>query len=430
MKLKINNKLFFSFLVLGLFSLGVFGFLYVHGLDSKEDGYKSIPNTEVVIDDYTDDCREVDNNSSKTYFVPTRTPAEWNAFQDHLPFNVFLTPYGYDCLSMPPCQEGIVQCNGECGEIITPLDDSDCSDIDCGVNNYYYQSGIDSPTGTNYCIYRSYIDITSNHCEGVDGFGSCKEAADCVDYSNSTTRTAGSCEYISGCSGSTPGSVSDYSYGEDAGLCRICDGSGNIIAASDDSSCGVAGIIECEGNDYFIRVGVNSASGSNSCYSVDYLDIVSNRCEGLGDCKDANSDDCTATETILYSTANKCQQIIGCSGLTPGTVANYADGEVCGASRECLNGSCILIATGASYSWKVGTWTACSVTCGGGTQYRSVVCVDGTTNTIVADSNCTIAKPLTSQACNTGSCPSGSGTDVFLYYYRDLGRDANSIWGR
>lgn len=68
-----------------------------------------------------------------------------------------------------------------------------------------------------------------------------------------------------------------------------------------------------------------------------------------------------------------------------------------------------------SYSWWTGDWGACSVSCGGGTQTRNVVCVrnhPGQTGHVgdwkdVADTFCIasgLAKPPTSQSCNTHSC--------------------------
>lgn len=55
------------------------------------------------------------------------------------------------------------------------------------------------------------------------------------------------------------------------------------------------------------------------------------------------------------------------------------------------------------YSWSVGSWSACSKTCGGGTKTRSVTCI-ASDGTVYSDSYCTTTKPATSQACNTAAC--------------------------
>lgn len=69
------------------------------------------------------------------------------------------------------------------------------------------------------------------------------------------------------------------------------------------------------------------------------------------------------------------------------------------------------------YSWVVGSWSACSVACGGGIQTRTVQCArsDGT---IVEDFNCISAglvKPDTSRVCNTQDCP----VSIALYSAKD-----------
>jgi len=59
-----------------------------------------------------------------------------------------------------------------------------------------------------------------------------------------------------------------------------------------------------------------------------------------------------------------------------------------------------------TYAWSTGNFLACSTTCGGGTQTRTVQCIrDG--NTVVDDSFCASSgnKPSTSQACSTQACP-------------------------
>lgn len=60
-------------------------------------------------------------------------------------------------------------------------------------------------------------------------------------------------------------------------------------------------------------------------------------------------------------------------------------------------------------SWKVGPWTPCSVSCGGGFQSRSVYCIssDGNGDQEAAEENqCAglAGKPPTTQACNLQHC--------------------------
>ncbi|XP_055351849.1 LOW QUALITY PROTEIN: papilin-like [Paramacrobiotus metropolitanus] len=85
------------------------------------------------------------------------------------------------------------------------------------------------------------------------------------------------------------------------------------------------------------------------------------------------------------------------------------DDELCDAlvkpqaSRQCNVDPCPAF-------WKVGEWEACSASCGGGTQYRSVVCVQvvGDYTTVVPDAQCKKAghsKPEVARNCNQFKCP-------------------------
>ncbi|KNC55690.1 uncharacterized protein AMSG_01959 [Thecamonas trahens ATCC 50062] len=89
--------------------------------------------------------------------------------------------------------------------------------------------------------------------------------------------------------------------------------------------------------------------------------------------------------------------------LASGTVIDDALCEIEAAkpstSQACNTQSC------ATYSWQTGSFGACSVACGGGSQSRSVDCVESATGTIVAETNCDAgSKPATSQSCNSQVC--------------------------
>ncbi|KAK3727914.1 hypothetical protein QZH41_016375, partial [Actinostola sp. cb2023] len=59
--------------------------------------------------------------------------------------------------------------------------------------------------------------------------------------------------------------------------------------------------------------------------------------------------------------------------------------------------------------WTIGKWTKCSVTCGQGTQRRTVVCSHGNNTQHPCDKN---SKPITWQYCNSGDCKI---TSKYLY---------------
>ena len=85
--------------------------------------------------------------------------------------------------------------------------------------------------------------------------------------------------------------------------------------------------------------------------------------------------------------------------------------RVAGAWKPCL-----------SYAWIPGSWSGCSVSCGGGTSTRSVTCQCDGVN--VADSRCTAAglsKPATSQACNTQECETCN-------YVKNSGASGQYFW--
>jgi len=60
-------------------------------------------------------------------------------------------------------------------------------------------------------------------------------------------------------------------------------------------------------------------------------------------------------------------------------------------------------ATPTSFSWVLGTWSACSKSCGSGTRTRQVTCMDSN-GVLVSYENCPCPAPVTSQSCNTQAC--------------------------
>lgn len=68
-------------------------------------------------------------------------------------------------------------------------------------------------------------------------------------------------------------------------------------------------------------------------------------------------------------------------------------------SQGCNTDPCTVVAR-----WVSGPWSTCTMTCGGGTQTRSITCQDQS-NTVIASSQCDApSSPPTLQACNLDTC--------------------------
>ncbi|HMN67494.1 MAG TPA: hypothetical protein PKC28_03050 [Bdellovibrionales bacterium] len=96
-------------------------------------------------------------------------------------------------------------------------------------------------------------------------------------------------------------------------------------------------------------------------------------------------------------------QVVECRRLSDGvTVADsLCTGPKPATSQTCHTQSCV-----GSFSWNIGNWGSCSVTCGPGTRTRNVLCQDNNNGNTVNDSNCPQPKPVSSQACpNQPTCP-------------------------
>jgi hypothetical protein len=112
-----------------------------------------------------------------------------------------------------------------------------------------------------------------------------------------------------------------------------------------------------------------------------------------------NWSSCNATTCGASGTQTRT---VTCKRSDGQTVADSFCGTKPATSQSCT-GAC-------TYTWAYGNWGPCSVTCGYGTQYRSVYCRNNAGQT-VADSFCPAAsRPAGSQSCYAGvPCGGGSG---------------------
>ena len=174
-------------------------------------------------------------------------------------------------------------------------------------------------------------------------------------------------------------------------------------------------------------------------------------CDGLdNDCNGTSDEACpceSGTEVLCYSAAAStigvgvCHEgtqlcVDGTSGLCEGAVLPTA--ESCdGLDNDC-NGTIDDgdVCTVHEYAWVTGVWGACSELCGGGTQARSVQCVDEAQQ-VVADTFCTTVRPADTQSCNTQPCCStgtmtsgrrcaGTTSDIIAWVQSHYGDDSGS----
>lgn len=132
----------------------------------------------------------------------------------------------------------------------------------------------------------------------------------------------------------------------------------------------------------------------------------------------------------------QCQGTIGSGALA--TTSIVSD-DMCNLAQKPPSvQSCNTDACAAS-TWSSTLWSSCSALCGGGTQIRSVSCLDSNLN-VVPDSNCSRAgaKPESSRVCNQDLCLSfkwkvcpldkctapcngaGNGLGMIGYQYREI----------
>ncbi len=224
--------------------------------------------------------------------------------------------------------------SGNCVSSCVPNMGASCGGSVCVNSGTISCSG--SCTGTSY----KSSGTSCGSGKVCDGSGNC--VSSCVPNMGASCG-GGACVNAGtiSCGGSCTG-TSPKASGTDCGLCAECNGAGSCSQVpADDPSCGT---IDCDGMNYYYTSGSPSATTTNYCAFRDYDDITIGRCEGLGDCKDANTGDCISHSDPLVASCGTCKYATGaCSSCT-----NYPSGTSCGTGKECDgNGNCLAI---------TGTW--------------------------------------------------------------------------
>jgi len=189
---------------------------------------------------------------------------------------------------------------------------------------------------------------------------------------------------------------------------------------------------ECEYNWQYSEFGLCSnscgfgtKSRSAECLRSDGSTVPNEMCLGLAELNESCEDYSGCGFAWNYGSWSQCSNSCGTGTQTRSADCMRSDGAVveseqCGAKEE-VSISCSSV-SGCTYAWETTEWSACSETCGTGTQVRDTVCKrsDGV---VVTDSFCTAPRPETSQSCSSveacsyswnygswGSCSTTCGT--------------------
>ncbi len=151
---------------------------------------------------------------------------------------------------------------------------------------------------------------------------------------------------------------------------------------------------------------------SISCIDISGAPVPDNNCtvpkpNGVMDC---NLFACTTLPHWNVSDWSNCNKACGGGQQTRNVLCQDAQGTTvpdgsCSEAKPAVFQVCNTQVCPAGYFWQIGDWGACTVSCGGGTQTRSVVCaqLSGAPGT---DADCASQgqKPITNRECHTQSC--------------------------
>ncbi len=294
----------------------------VYALNTWSSGYKVNSGTTVDVRYGPSQlCRKVTNTSANSFFVPSKTVAEWNAFEANLPPGVStadccVPAWGAACGGSECINQGTWSCNGLIclGETIKP-NETDCTGI----------------------------------CKSCSG-GSCVNSPDGADYQNECSPYTCSNEIRGWLGNSCSRFTSDQSDNGD------CDGSGSCNSLLDS----------CQGTAVTATCG--SAECKKSCpvgASVASYDSVSEVCYTSGQNGCNAGEVCNNSGTCVSTCSNECSPSGTTQCLTPSirqTCGNYD-------ADPCLEWGNNTIGV-----WITGAWSACNTNCGTVTQTRTVSC--------------------------------------------------------
>ena len=203
-------------------------------------------------------------------------------------------------------------------------DGTSCGTKDCDYLNYYFTLGTASPTGTNYCKYRNYVDQTK-YCST----GSCGDPT-CSSYADSTAAPCGTCVYATGaCS-----SCTTYNNTTSCGTPTTC--SGSYSSTCDETCSGTQTVYTCNGagtcgtSTPTCSCGTRDTDGitCGDCGSCSYSSI----CDNSGDGTQPTCSNSSCTGSVSCACTRNTNGTLCCTAGSAGcpTESLYCAGGYCG----------------------------------------------------------------------------------------------------
>lgn len=423
---KLNKIQHFLTLAFAFFALVFFSVSEVQA----ETNYTIAGNGAWQIIDEHGVCRHVRNNRSETVHVPTLTSSEWAAFRNNTPANIVVQECVYTYTDWSSWDACTAACGGgteartrTCELYGTPVDCSYCGG-DCSASQ---------ACNTGACETFAWVEEAWGACTTECGVNTQARNVYCerTDYlGNKSQVTDGNC------SGSKPASTQEcgtivcgFEWLESAwGSCSVaCGGGVETRTVECEQTKEGATTIVADSRCTQPRPPVVQMCNEQACatYSWDPTgwSSCSETCGGgtrtrAAICRESIGN--TAVSASLCNPATKPAITESCNVGACACAANSTETGL--SSRACLTGvgqeqgsrtrQCNSAGTSwggwsswawdnssckPTGSWTEGPWGACSETCGGGIQTRSVTCN--------YSGGCPDMQPLTTQTCNTQACP-------------------------